>query len=84
MMEISFKFLQNSTITAEEAFNCLDRLHIRLHDLRSDQEFDKIYENVKNLVNNDVDEPQPFKRKIKELAASSQIFLFTTNFQQLI
>ena len=74
-MEMSSKFLQSSTLTAEEAFDCIDRLHIHLHNLLSDQKFDRIYENVKNLVNNDYYEPQPFKPKRKQPAANSDFLI---------
>ena len=65
------KLLQNSKITAEEAFDSIKRVQIRLQEMRSEKEFEMIYEKVKKLaiIDTKIDDHQLSKRKRTEPAS---------------
>ena len=60
LMEMNSKLLQSSKITAEEAFDKIERVQIRLQEMRSKKEFEMIYEKVKKLaiIDTEIDDHQ--------------------------
>ena len=71
------KLLQSSKITAEEAFNNIERVQIRLQEMRSKKEFEMIYEKVKKLaiIDTEIDDLQLSKRKRTEPASLKNCFV---------
>ena len=79
LLEMNSKLLQSSKITAEEAFDSIERVQIRLQEMRSEKEFEMIYEKVKKLAIIDTEmstnDHQLSKRKRTEPASLKNCFV---------
>ena len=77
LLEMNSKLLQSSKITAEEAFDSIERVQIRLQEMRLEKEFEMIYEKVKKLaiIDTEIDDHQLSKHKRTELASLKNCFV---------
>ena len=50
LLENNSKLFQSSTLTAEQALTSIDKLYIRLQELRSDEEFQRLFTKISGLA----------------------------------
>ena len=71
LLKMNSKLLHSSKITVEEAFDSIERVQIRLQEMRSEKECEMIYEKVKKLaiIDAEIDDHQLLKRNRTESAS---------------
>ena len=71
------KSLHSFKTAAEEAFDSNERVQIRFREMRSEKEFEIIYEKVKKLaiINGEIEDHQLSKRKRIEPASLKNCFV---------
>ena len=50
LLEHNSKLFQSSTLNAEQALTSIDKLYIRLQELRSDEEFQRLFTKISGLA----------------------------------
>ena len=64
LLENNSKQLQSATLTAEPAVYCIKKLRVRMQELRSAEEFQRLYDQTKKIPDlRPIDETQQSKRK---------------------